>query len=253
MIEIGWPVAQLFDFVACNEPISDTRKIGVEKAAAALMPLRIVVVDDHEMVRRGLRDLFDAEDGLQVVGEAGSVAEARHLFPAAAAEVAVLDVRLPDGSGIELCRELRSADPSLRCLMLTSFDHDEALLSAIVAGASGYLLKDVKGIDIVDAVREIGRGRSLLSATLKAGAVERLRHRAAGDSTLAGLSRQEHRLLELLVEGKTNRQIGADMSLTEKTVKNYVSSLLTKMGMSRRTEAAVYAARETERSHLTEH
>ena len=211
------------------------------------MRLRIFLVDDHEVVRRGVRDLLDAEDDFEVVGEAGSVEEALRRVGAAAPDVAVLDVRLPDGSGVELCRELRVSHPALACLMLTSFDDDEALFEAIVAGAAGYVLKQVKGNDIVNAVRQVGAGRSLLDATMTSRVMERLRNGSAEDPRLAGLSGQERRILELLAEGKTNRQIAAEMFLAEKTVKNYVSTLLTKMGMSRRTEAAVYAARQAER------
>jgi two-component system response regulator DevR len=161
----------------------------------------------------------------------------------------VLDVRLPDGSGVELCRELRSSHPELACLMLTSFDDDEALFEAIVAGAAGYVLKQVKGSDIVNAVRQVGAGRSLLDPMMTKKVMERLRNGNAVDQRLAGLSGQERKILELLAEGKTNRQIASEMFLAEKTVKNYVSSLLTKMGMSRRTEAAVYAAVQAERHH----
>lgn len=209
--------------------------------------LRIFLVDDHEVVRRGVRDLLEAEDDFEVVGEAGSVEEALNRVGSVSADVAVLDVRLPDGSGVELCRELRVSHPQLACLMLTSFDDDEALFEAIVAGAAGYVLKQVKGNDIVNAVRQVGAGRSLLDATMTSRVMERLRNGSAEDPRLAGLSGQERRILELLAEGKTNRQIAAEMFLAEKTVKNYVSNLLAKMGMSRRTEAAVYAARQAER------
>ena len=211
------------------------------------MTLRIFLVDDHEVVRRGVRDLLDAEDDFEVVGEAGSVDEALRRVASAAPDVAVLDVRLPDGSGVELCRELRLSHPQLACLMLTSFDDDEALFEAIVAGAAGYVLKQVKGNDIVNAVRQVGAGRSLLDATMTSRVMERLRNGSAEDPRLAALSGQERRILSLLADGKTNRQIAAEMFLAEKTVKNYVSNLLTKMGMSRRTEAAVYAARQSER------
>jgi two-component system, NarL family, response regulator DevR len=211
------------------------------------MALRIFLVDDHEVVRRGVRDLLEAEDDFEVVGEAGSVDEALQRIAAVPTDVAVLDVRLPDGSGVELCRELRSLHPSIACLMLTSYDDDEALFEAIVAGAAGYVLKQVKGIDIVAAVRQVGAGRSLLDPAMISRVMERLRTGTQEDPRLAGLSRQERRILELLAEGMTNRQIAAEMFLAEKTVKNYVSNLLTKMGMSRRTEAAVYAARQAER------
>jgi two-component system, NarL family, response regulator DevR len=209
--------------------------------------LRIFLVDDHEVVRRGVREMLDVEDDFEVVGEAGSVQEALHRVAAVRPDVAVLDVRLPDGNGVELCRELRSTYPDLRCLMLTSFDDDEALFEAIVAGASGYILKQVKGSDIVDAVRQVGAGRSLLDPALTVRVMDRLRQSTAEDPRLAGLSAQERRVLDLLADGLTNRQIAAEMFLAEKTVKNYVSNLLAKMGMARRTEAAVYAARHANR------
>jgi DNA-binding NarL/FixJ family response regulator len=211
------------------------------------MPLRIFLVDDHEVVRRGVRDMLEAEDDFEVVGEAGTVEEALNRIHAVEPDVAVLDVRLPDGSGVELCRELRSNHPSIACLMLTSFDDDEALFEAIVAGAAGYVLKQVKGNDIVNAVRKVGSGASLLDPAMTSRVMERLRSGSNEDPRLAGLSGQERRILELLADGKSNRQIAAEMFLAEKTVKNYVSNLLSKMGMSRRTEAAVYAARHAER------
>ncbi len=211
------------------------------------MALRIFLVDDHEVVRRGVRDLLEAEDDFEVVGEAGSVEEATHRLQAVVADVAVLDVRLPDGSGVELCRDLKSTHPAMACLMLTSFDDDEALFEAIVAGAAGYVLKQVKGSDIINAVRQVGAGRSLLDPAMTTRVMERLRRGPVEDPRLAGLSPQERRILELLADGMTNRQIAGEMFLAEKTVKNYVSNLLSKMGMSRRTEAAVYAARQSER------
>ena len=211
------------------------------------MALRIFLVDDHEVVRRGVRELLEMEDDFEVVGEAGSVEEALNRVPTVNPDVAVLDVRLPDGNGVELCRELRSSYPNLACLMLTSFDDDEALLEAIVAGAAGYVLKQVKGSDIINAVRQVGAGRSMLDPKLTTRIVERLRNGSADDQRIAALSGQERKILGLLADGMTNRQIAAAMFLAEKTVKNYVSNLLTKMGMSRRTEAAVYAARQSER------
>ncbi|MBI5090034.1 MAG: response regulator transcription factor [Actinobacteria bacterium] len=211
------------------------------------MALRIFLVDDHEVVRRGVRDMLEAEDDFEVVGEAGTVEEALNRIHAVEPDVAVLDVRLPDGSGVELCRELRSTYPSIACLMLTSFDDDEALFEAIVAGAAGYVLKQVKGNDIVNAVRKVGSGASLLDPAMTSRVMERLRSGSNEDPRLAGLSGQERRILELLADGKSNRQIAAEMFLAEKTVKNYVSNLLSKMGMGRRTEAAVYAARHAER------
>jgi two-component system, NarL family, response regulator DevR len=206
----------------------------------------VFLLDDHEIVRRGLRDLFEA-NGLDVVGEASTADEARQRIPATRPDVAVLDVRLPDGDGVEVCRDLRSANPELRCLMLTSFSDDEALFDAIVAGASGYALKEIGSNDLVDAVRRIAAGESLIDPTLKAKVIERLQQPDPVDEKVAVLTDQERRLLGLLAEGLTNRQIASEMFLAEKTVKNYVSNLLSKMGMERRTEAAVYAARLDER------
>ena len=211
------------------------------------MALRVFLVDDHEVVRRGVRDLLEVEDDLVVVGEAGTVAEALHRVPAVDPDVAVVDVRLPDGNGVELCRQLRSLDVAPACLMLTSFDDDEALFDSIVAGAAGYVLKQVKGHDIVEAVRRVGAGESLIDASMSARLMDRLRRGPEEDPRLADLSPQERRILDLLADGLTNRQIAAEMFLAEKTVKNYVSNLLAKMGMHRRTEAAVYAARQAER------
>lgn len=209
------------------------------------MTVRVFLLDDHEVVRRGLRDLLEAEDDLEVVGEAGTAEEAYGRIPATRPDVAVLDVRLPDGDGIEVCREIRSKHPEIQCLMLTSFADDEALFSSIMAGASGYLLKQVKGTDLVGGIRRVGAGESLLDPSLTQKVLERLR--APEDDELAGLTPQERKILDLIAEGLTNRQIGERMFLAEKTVKNYVSNLLSKLGMSRRTEAAVYAARLAER------
>jgi DNA-binding NarL/FixJ family response regulator len=212
------------------------------------MALRIFLVDDHEVVRRGVRHLLEAEDDFEVVGEAGTVRDARRQIPSAAADVAVLDVRLPDGSGVELCRDIRSTEPAPACLMLTYVDDDdEALLDARAAGAAGYLVKQVKGTDIIGAIRQVGAGRSLLDPTLTDRTTERSLNGPAEDRRLARLSEQERRILHHLGEGKTNREIAAELSLSEKTIKNYVSKLLSKMAMSRRTEAAVYAARRAER------
>jgi DNA-binding NarL/FixJ family response regulator len=210
------------------------------------VPTRIFLLDDHEIVRRGLRELLEAEDDLEVVGEAGTAAEALARIPATRPDVAVLDVRLPDGDGVSVCREVRSQDAAVRCLMLTSFSDDEALFSAIMAGASGYVLKQVRGTDLVDAVRRVGRGESLIDPSLTSRVLERLRGGDDDDLTRQ-LSPQERTLLDLLAEGLTNRQIGERMFLAEKTVKNYVSNLLGKLNMGRRTEAAVYAARLAER------
>ena len=212
------------------------------------MAVRVFLVDDHEVVRRGLRELFEPQDDLEVVGEAANAEEALDRVPGTQPDVALLDVRLPGESGIELCRELRAALPDLRCLMLTSFADDDALFSAILAGASGYLLKEIRGPELVSAVRRVASGQSLIDPALTATVMERLRGNRE-DERLAKLSPQERRILDLIAEGKTNRQIGAELYLAEKTVKNYVSNLLTKMGFARRTEAAVYATR----SKLAQH
>lgn len=206
----------------------------------------VFLLDDHEIVRRGLRDLLEAND-LEVVGEASTAEEALQRIPATRPDVAVLDVRLPDGNGVEVCRELRSTNPDLACLMLTSYADDEALFDAIMAGASGYVLKEVRSNDLVDAIRRVAAGESLIDEGLRATVLERLTHPDPEDEKVGALTDQERRLLNLLAEGMTNRQIAAEMFLAEKTVKNYVSNLLSKMGMQRRTEAAVYAARLEER------
>ena len=213
------------------------------------MTVRVFLLDDHEVVRRGVRDLLEAEDDFEVVGEAGTAEEARQRIPATNPDVAVLDVRLPDGSGVEVCRDVRSVRPDLACIMLTSFSDDEALFEAIMAGAAGYVLKQVSGSNLIDAVRRVGSGQSLLDPKVTARVLERLRKGPDEDERLKGITDQERRILNLLADGKTNRQIAEEMFLAEKTVKNYVSNLLTKMGMSRRTEAAVYAARLAERRH----
>jgi DNA-binding NarL/FixJ family response regulator len=205
--------------------------------------IRVFLVDDHEVVRRGVRELLASAEGIEVVGEADTVATARDRIAVAAPHVAVLDVQLPDGSGVELCRDVRSDHPDVRCLMLTSFPDDDALVDAVIAGASGYLLKQVRGADIVDAVRRVAAGSSLMDPAAVERATERLRRGAEEDERLKDLTPQERRILDLLAEGRTNRQIAEEMFLAEKTVKNYVSNLLAKMGMGRRTEAAVYAAR----------
>jgi two-component system response regulator DevR len=213
------------------------------------MTIRVFLLDDHEIVRRGLRELFESHDDLEVVGEAASAEEAMTRVPPTRPDVAVLDVRLPGTSGIEVCRDLRAAMPDLRCLMLTSFADDDALFSAILAGASGYLLKQIRGPELVTAVRRVAEGQSLIDPALTAGVMERLRGKHE-DARISKLSAQERRILDLIAEGKTNRQIGAEMYLAEKTVKNYVSNLLAKMGFSRRTEAAVYATRAKAGQHL---
>lgn len=203
--------------------------------------VKVFLVDDHEVVRRGLVDLLGADPELDVVGEAGSVAEAMARVPAARPDVAVLDVRLPDGNGIELCRDLLSRMPDLRCLILTSYTSDEAMLDAILAGASGYVVKDIKGMELARAVKDVGAGRSLLDNRAAAALMAKLRGAAEKQDPLSGLTDQERTLLGLLSEGLTNKQIADRMVLAEKTVKNYVSRLLAKLGMERRTQAAVFA------------
>jgi two-component system, NarL family, response regulator DevR len=211
------------------------------------MTIRVLLLDDHEVVRRGVRELLDSEDDLVVVAEASDGAEALLKVAEHVPDVAVLDVQLPDLSGVEVCRSIRQDHPGVRCLMLTSFADDEALDRAVVAGASGYVLKQIRGGDLVEAIRKVASGKSLISDGLAERAAERVRRSADEDDRLAGLTAQERRILDLLAEGRSNREIANTMYLAEKTVKNYVSNLLAKMGMSRRTEAAVYAARLAER------
>ncbi len=202
------------------------------------------LLDDHEIVRRGLIELINAEADMEVVGEAGTAADAIGRIGATTPDVAVLDYQLPDGNGVEVCREVRDRYPNIACLMLTAFSDDDALFSAIMAGARGYVLKQIRGNDLVDSVRRVARGEQLLDATLTARVLDRLRTPPEQEvDPLASLSPQERQILALIAEGLTNRQIGDRMFLAEKTVKNYVSSVLTKLGMERRTEAAVFAAR----------
>ncbi len=205
--------------------------------------ITVFLLDDHEIVRRGVRDLLAAEPDIEVAGEAGTTAEALAAIPALRPDVAVLDVRLPDGDGVLVCREIRSALPGTACLMLTSFGDDQALLGAIMAGAAGYVLKQTCGTDLVNAVRLVAAGHSTLDARAALEVMERLRDRMASADPLSALADQEKRVLELIGEGLTNRQIAERMFLPEKITKNYVSSLLTKLGMRRRTQAAAFAAR----------
>ncbi len=203
--------------------------------------LKVFLTDDHELVRRGVADLLEEEDDLTVVGQAASVAEALVRIPAARPDVAILDVRLPDGNGVELCRELRSRMPELNCLMLTSYPDEQAMVDAIMAGAGGYVIKDITGMDLVSAVRTVGAGQSLLDNRAAAALMSKLRAGAEKPGPLSGLSEQERNVLDLIGEGLTNRQIAERMFLAEKTIKNYVSRLLAKLGMERRTQAAVLA------------
>jgi two-component system, NarL family, response regulator DevR len=212
------------------------------------MSVGVFLLDDHEVVRTGLRSLLEAADDLTVVGEAASVEEALSRIPPTKPDVAILDVRLPDGSGVEVCREIRSRMPEIACLMLTSYADDEALFASIMAGASGYVLKQVGGTDLVEDVRKVASGQSLLDPALIDQVLERLRAGPEEDPLLAGLTPQERRILDLIADGQTNRQIADSMFLAEKTVKNYVSNLLAKLGMERRTQAATYAARVEERA-----
>ena len=211
--------------------------------------MNVFLVDDHEVVRRGVADLLEMEDDLTVIGQASSVSEALARIPALRPDIAVLDMRLPDGNGVELCRDLRSKLPDLNCLMLTSYTDEQAMMDAILAGAGGYVIKDIKGMDLVSAVRTVGSGKSLLDNRAAEALMRRLRASAENHGPLAGLSEQERTLLDLIGEGLTNRQIAERMFLAEKTVKNYVSRLLAKLGMERRTQAAVLATEIRDHSH----
>jgi two-component system response regulator DevR len=208
-----------------------------------MTPIRVFLLDDHELVRRGIRDLLEQEPDVQVIGEADTARDAKARIPALRPDVAILDARLPDGNGIDVCRDIRSVDPSIRALILTSYDDDEALFAAIMAGAAGYLLKQVRGTDLVSAVRLVAAGQSLLDPAVTQRVIERIRHGPQEPDELKSLTDQERRILELVAEGLTNRQIAERMYLAEKTVKNYVSSILAKLGLERRTQAAVLAAK----------
>jgi DNA-binding NarL/FixJ family response regulator len=212
-------------------------------SAAAQGRITVFLLDDHEIVRRGVTDMLAAEPDITVVGEAGTAASALARIPALRPDVAVLDVRLPDGDGVTVCREIRSRMPEIACLMLTSFGDDDALFDAIMAGAAGYVLKQIRGTDLVGAVRTVARGESMLDPEAASRVLARMRDQAAKADPLAGLTPQERKILELIGKGLTNRQIGEHMFLAEKTVKNYVSALFAKLGMERRTQAAVYASR----------
>ena len=203
--------------------------------------ITVFLVDDHEVVRRGVAEMLDDEDDLTVIGQASSVSEALARIPALRPDVAVLDMRLPDGNGVELCRDLRSKLPELNCLMLTSYTDDQAMMDAILAGAAGYVIKDIKGVDLVAAVRTVGSGQSLLDSRAAGALMKRIRDSLNTPGPLDALTDQEKTLLELIGEGLTNRQIAERMFLAEKTIKNYVSRLLSKLGLERRTQAAVLA------------
>jgi DNA-binding NarL/FixJ family response regulator len=205
--------------------------------------IRVYLLDDHEVVRRGLRDMLEAEGDIEVVGESGSAVEATHRIPALKPDVAVLDGRLPDGSGVDVCRDVRSVDPGIRALILTSYEDDEALFAAIMAGAAGYVLKQIRGTDLVDGIRRVAAGQSLLDPAVTARVLDRIRNGPEQPAELRDLTEQERKILLLVAEGLTNREIAGRMFLAEKTVKNYVSSLLSKLGLERRTQAAVLAAK----------
>lgn len=205
--------------------------------------IRVFLLDDHEVVRHGLRNMLEREGDIEVVGESGLAVEATHRIPALRPDVAVLDARLPDGSGIDVCRDVRSVDPGIQALILTSFEDDEALFAAIMAGAAGYILKQIRGTDLVDAVRRVAAGQSLLDPAVTQRVLERIRRGPDQPDELRALTEQERRILALVAEGLTNREIAARMFLAEKTVKNYVSSLLAKLGLERRTQAAVLASK----------
>lgn len=213
--------------------------------------IRVFLLDDHEIVRRGIADLLQTEPDIIVVGDAGTAADALRRIPAAAPHVAVLDARLPDGSGIEVCREIRSSAPAIRCLILTSYDDNDAIFAAVMAGAAGYLLKEVRGSHLIDAIRQVAAGKSLMDPAVTERLLSRLRDGAPHDERLASLTAREREVLGLISDGLTNREIGQRLFLAEKTIKNYVSGLLAKLGMQRRTQAAVYAANR-DRAQVTE-
>jgi two-component system, NarL family, response regulator DevR len=205
--------------------------------------IRVFLLDDHEVVRRGLADLLQTDGDIEVVGESGSAAEATARIPALRPDVAVLDARLPDGNGIDVCRDVRAVDPSIKGLILTSYEDDEALFAAIMAGAAGYVLKQIRGTDLVDAVRRVAAGQSLLDPAVTARVLERIRHGTEEPKELKALTDQERRILEYIAQGLTNHEIAQRMFLADKTVKNYVSSVLAKLGLERRTQAAVLATK----------
>jgi DNA-binding NarL/FixJ family response regulator len=205
--------------------------------------IRVFLLDDHEVVRRGIADLLTQDGDIEIVGESGSAVEAVHRIPALHPNVAVLDARLPDGNGIDVCRDVRAVDPTIQGLILTSYEDDEALFSAIMAGAAGYVLKQIRGTDLVDAVRRVGAGQSLLDPAVTARVLERIRSGVEQPNELKSLTDQERRILEYIAQGMTNHEIAQKMFLADKTVKNYVSSVLAKLGLERRTQAAVLATR----------
>jgi two-component system response regulator DevR len=223
--------------------VDDSPDVSAAPSEDDEAPIRIFLLDDHEIIRRGIADLLHAEAGIVVVGEAGTAAEALRRIPATAPDIAVLDARLPDGSGIEVCREIRSSQPDVRCLILTSYDDNDAIFAAVMAGAAGYLLKEVRGSYLVHAIRQVAAGHSLMDPAVTERLLTRLRDGAPQDQRLASLTAREREVLGLISDGLTNREIGERLFLAEKTIKNYVSGLLAKLGMQRRTQAAVYGAK----------
>jgi len=212
-------------------------------------PIRVFLLDDHELIRRGIADLLETVPDIVVVGEAGTAAEALARIPASRPDVALLDGRLPDGSGIDVCRDVRSSHPEIRCVILTSYDDNDALFAAVMAGAAGYLLKEIRGNSLIDAVRQVAGGKSLLDPSVTERLLTRLREGEPHDERLESLTEREREILNLIADGLTNRQIAQQLFLAEKTVKNYVSALLTKLGMQRRTQAAVYGAEVRRENH----
>jgi len=234
-----------------DDPARHLRNVASGKAdaqppAAPPAPIRVFILDDHELVRRGLADLLGSERDIDIVGEAATVAQALRRIPVVRPSVAVLDARLPDGSGIDVCREISSSHPEVRCVILTSYDDEEALFAAVMAGAAGYLLKQIGGSSLVDGIREVAAGRSLLDPVTTEALLARLRNPPSPDLS-DGLTARERQILDLIVDGCTNRQIAEQLFLAEKTVKNYVSALLAKLGMQRRTQAAVYGSERRRR------
>jgi DNA-binding NarL/FixJ family response regulator len=219
-------------------------ELQARRPGGARMTVKVFLLDDHEIVRRGLRELLELEDDIEVVGESGSAKEATRRIPALRPDVALLDARLPDGSGIDTCRDVRSVDPSIAVLIVTSYDDEQALAAAVAAGAAGYVLKDIKGNDLVSSIRRVAAGESLIDQARRARVREQW-DAGRDDPRLRSLSPQERRILQHIADGQTNRQIGETMSLAEKTVKNYVTAILGKLGFERRTQAAVYAATHT--------
>lgn len=223
--------------------MDETTRSPTQGTSELEQAIRVFILDDHELVRRGLQDLLEGH-GFSVIGSSGSAAEATRRIPALRPQVAILDARLPDGTGIEVCRDVRSVDPTLKCLILTSYDDQQAIRGAVLAGAAGYVLKEIGGTDLITAIKRAAAGESLFNVELKERIVQGLTEPVPEDPRVAALTDQERRVLALIGQGMTNRQIGAALFLAEKTVKNYVSSMLAKLGFERRTQAAIYITRK---------